>query len=238
MSTATFPHRRSPVGSGPDAEPDASAEHSLAERLLAERRALPGAAIRITTSTLMSSEDLHAADRFGAGFDVDTRGEIDRLEREGIPITGCIHIRPETPMAEITGAYLRGVRVFVIGDARELENFRELPEVAVLVRIEFDRSRRRTAGTAPRAAAAVVRACRAAGIRVAGFTVGFGCRGVVQPLRIRRAIALMRRLERAECGGFDTLDLDFASARPIAHGLRRAVHGASRRYRVSARRTA
>ncbi|HEY1106277.1 MAG TPA: hypothetical protein VGE78_09020, partial [Agromyces sp.] len=64
---------------------------------------------------------------------VDSHRDIDLLERRGIPLDGCIRTRTTRSVAEITGAYLRGVRMFVIGGADELADFRELPDVTVLV---------------------------------------------------------------------------------------------------------
>lgn len=180
---------------------------------------------------------------------VDSHRDIDRLEREGVPLEGCIRTRRSRSVAEITGAYLRGVRMFVIGGAEELPDFRELPDVTVLVQLDFAGSFPRSGagerGVAPHAAARTVGACRAAGIRVAGFTLDLSRSPVVgRGRRIRRTLALMRRLERRDRLGFETLDLDFGGAGTtdvelaVARGIGTAVRGAARRYRVIARRAA
>lgn len=180
---------------------------------------------------------------------VDSHRDIDLLERRGVPLDGCIRTRRTRSVAEITGAYLRGVRMFVIGGVEDLADFRELPEVTVLVQLDFagsfPRTRGADRGVAPHAAARTVGACRAVGIRVAGFTLDVS-RGpaVVRGRRIRRTLALMRRLERRERLGFETLDLDFGDDDTAdvdvvaARGLRTAVRGAAGRYRVVARRAA
>lgn len=218
----------------------------ISDRLLALRGELPEAGLVVSTRSLQDPAGIRAADAFGAAFAVDSHREIDRLERERVTIGRCLHARPAAPVAEITGAYLRGVRLFVIGGPDELANFRELPEVAVLVRLSFGGVRRHDRGVAPRAAARTVRACRAAGIRVAGFTLQLDGVAHRRGRRIRRTVAIMRRLERGGLSAFDTLDLDLggldarheASRARLGRDLHAAVRGAARRYRVVARRAA
>ena len=107
-------------------------------QLLALRRELPGVQIHFATKSLPHPAVIRAVDAFGATFEVASRGEIDLLEREGVAIEQCLHTHPVKTVADITGAYLRGIRTFVVDSHSEVGKFRGLPaDVAVLVRLSF-----------------------------------------------------------------------------------------------------
>jgi ornithine decarboxylase len=206
--------------------------------LLALRRELPDVRIHVATTALPHPAAIRAVDAFGASFAVASRHEVDLLEREGVAIGRCVHTTPVKTIADITGAYLRGIRTFVIDDPAEVAKFQELPDAAVLVRLST-----RDSGQSARL---IVRHCLRAGLRVAGFTLHD--EGEPQPTRpwarvIRRTLALMRRLERAYGIRFDTLDLGGlvvgggeATPAPVLAGvardIRRALADAPSRYRV------
>lgn len=218
-------------------------------RLLALRRGLPDVQIHVVTTSFPRPAVIRAVDAFGASFAVTSRGEIDDLEREGVAIGRCLHTRPVKAVADITGAYLRGIRTFVVDRADEIAKFQELPDVAVLVRLSVpghgassdDPS---TSGVAPHDAGALVGHCLRAGLRVAGFTfdVGSTAPAASWARAIRRTLALMRRFERAFGIRFDTLDLGtgltVADDEPgpelagLARVIRAALADAPSRYRV------
>lgn len=220
-------------------------------QLLALRRELPDARIHFATKSLPHPAVIRAVDAFGAGFEVASRGEIDLLEREGVTIDGCLHTHPVKTVADITGAYLRGIRSFVVDSHSEIGKFRGLPaDVAVLVRLSFpnpavtcDLSSK--FGVAPDDADALVGHCLRAGLRVAGFTFHVGSQTVsARPWMraIHRTLVLMRRLERVHGIRFDTLDIGggfpIAYDAPVpelselARGIRSALAGAPSRYRI------
>lgn len=219
-------------------------------RLLALRRELPDAQIHFATNSLPRPAVIRAVDAFGASFAVTARGEIDLLEREGVSIGRCLHIRPVKTVADITGAYLRGIRTFVVEDAAEVEKFRELPDVAVLVRLSFpdpgaDRDRSSRAGVTADDARTLVEHCMRAGLRVSGFTVHVGDHAesaAPWARAIRRTLALMRRFEHAYGIRFDMLEI--AGGPPVgsddavpelaefARGIRAALAHAPSRYRI------
>lgn len=217
-------------------------------RLLALRRELPDVQIHVVTTTLPRPAVIRAVDAFGASFAVTSRAEIDDLEREGVAIGRCLHTRPVKAVADITGAYLRGIRTFVVDRADEIAKFQELPDVAVLVRLAFPghgaSSDGPTCGVAPHDAEALVGQCLCAGLRVAGFTfdVGPTAPAATWARAIRRTLALMRRLERAHGIRFGTLDLGGGlpvaddESRPELAGLARVIRAAladaPSRYRV------
>jgi ornithine decarboxylase len=219
-------------------------------QLLKLRHELPDVQIHFAVKSLPHPALIRAVDAFGASFAVASRSEVDLLERERVAISRCLHIHPVKTVADITGAYLRGIRTFVVDSLDEVAKFRELPEVAVLVRLSFPNPRAKserssTSGIAPEDAGALVGQCLRAGIRVAGFTFHVGSRTTsAAPWMhaIRRTLALMRRLEHAYGIRFDTLDLGggFPVADgerghdlgTLARGIRAALSAAPSRYRI------
>ena len=218
--------------------------------LLTLRRELPDVQIHFAVSSLPHPALIRAVDAFGASFAVASRSEVDLLERERVAISRCLHTHPVKAVADITGAYLRGIRTFVVDSPDEVAKFHELPDVAVLVRLSFPNPRAKsdrpsTSGIALEDAGALVGQCLRAGIRVAGFTFHVGSRATsAAPWAhaIRRTLALMRRLEHAYGIRFDTLDLgggfpvaegrtapDLAT---LARGIRAALSAAPSRYRI------
>ena len=196
-------------------------EHELdrvTTQLLTLRRELPDVQIHFAVRCLPHPALIRAVDAFGASFAVVSRSEVDLLERERVAISRCLHTHPVKAVADITGAYLRGIRTFVVDSPDEVEKFHELPDVAVLVRLSFpnpratsDRPSTSASGIAPEDAGALVGQCLRAGIRVAGFTFHVGGRTTsAAPWvhAIRRTLALMRRLEHGYGIRFDTLDLE------------------------------
>lgn len=220
-------------------------------QLLSLRRELPGAQIHFATKSLPHPAVVRVVDAFGASFDVASRGEIDLLEREGVAIGRCMHTHPVKTVADLTSAYLRGIRTFVVDNAAEVAKFQGLPpDVSVLVRLAFpnpgapsDLSAK--FGVPAEDAGALVAHCLRSGLRVAGFTFHVGSQTVSAApwtRAIRTTLTVMRRLEHA-CGiRFDTLDLGgglpvaYDQAVPdlaeLARGIRSALAAAPARYRV------
>jgi ornithine decarboxylase len=176
---------------------------------------------------------------------------VDLLEREGVAIDRCLHTHPVKTVADITGAYLRGIRTFVVDNADEIGKFRGLPsDFAVLVRLSFPNPGAKSDlsskfGVAPEGADALVGHCLRAGLRVAGFTFHVGSQTTsAAPWvhAIRRTLALMRRLEHAHGIRFDTLDLGGGfpvgydepapSLAELGRGIRAALSAAPDRYRI------
>jgi ornithine decarboxylase len=220
-------------------------------QLLALRRELPDAQIHFATKSLPHPAVIRAVDAFGASFEVASRGEVDLLEREGVAIDRCLHTHPVKTVADITGAYLRGIRTFVVDNPDEVGKFRGLPsDFSVLVRLSFPNPGAKSDlsskfGVAPEGADALVGHCLRAGLRVAGFTFHVGSQTTsAAPWvhAIRRTLALMRRLEHAHGIRFDTLDLGGGfpvgydepapSLAELGRGIRAALSAAPDRYRI------
>ncbi|MFF2494480.1 hypothetical protein [Agromyces sp. NPDC058064] len=182
-------------------------------QLLALRRELPGVHLHFALAALPHPAAIRAAHAFGAGFDVASRGEVTLLEREGVPLRHVVHTNPVRRVDDLTSAYLRGIRTFVVDAASEVAKFAGLPrDVAVLVRLAFPGSEAGASagsGISVEDAPALVAHCRRVGLRVAGFAFHLGDRQVdpaVWERAIRGSLALVRSLERRHGTRFEMLD--------------------------------
>ncbi|MGI9822567.1 type III PLP-dependent enzyme [Agromyces sp. Marseille-Q5079] len=222
-------------------------------QLLELRRRLPGVELHVALAALPHPALIRAVDAFGASFDVASRAELDLLEHEGVAIRRCVHTHPVTSIAELTSAYLRGIRTFVVDDPAEVDEFDGLPpDARVLVRLSFPNpdaasDLSSTFGVPPEQASALVAHCLAAGRPVAGFTFHVGSQTTsAEPWRraIRRTLKLMHELEGRFGTTFDTLDIGggfpvaydepVPALAEIADGIREALASAPARYRVIA----
>jgi len=189
----------------------------VATQLIALRRELPGTGIHFATKSLPHPAVIRAVHGFGASFEVASRGELDLLEHEGVPIGRCLHTHPVKSVADITGAYLRGIRTFVVDSPSEVAKFAGLPtgEVGVLVRLSFPNPEAKSDlsskfGVAPAAAPALVDLCRRSRLTVRGFTFHVGSQTTsASPwvAAIATTLRLMRSLEARHGIRFDLLDL-------------------------------
>ncbi|KZE95666.1 Lysine/ornithine decarboxylase [Agromyces sp. NDB4Y10] len=181
------------------------------------RRELPRTGIHFATKSLPHPAVIDAVHASGASFEVASRGEVDLLERHGVPIGACLHTHPVKTVADITGAYLRGIRTFVVDSPSEIGKFAGLPccDVGVLVRLSFPNPGAKSDlsskfGVAPEHAAALVERCLAARLRVRGFTFHVGSQTTsAEPWRraIDATLRLMRTLEARHGIRFELLDL-------------------------------
>ena len=217
-------------------------------QLLALRHELPDVAIHFATGALPHLAAIKAIDAFGASFAVASRCEIDLLERAGVSITRCLHNHPVTPIADITGAYLRGIRTFVVDSTSEVAKFQGLPEAAVLVRLAFPTKGDRSPsfGVRPEDAPALVAQCLQVGLRVAGFTFDVGSQTAsAAPWQraIRRTLAVIRELEERHAIQFEMLDLggglpvaydeQVPSLAELARGIREELAAAPRHLKIA-----
>ncbi|GAA1786446.1 type III PLP-dependent enzyme [Agromyces lapidis] len=206
----------------------------IATRLLALRRELPGVHLHFALGALPHPAAIRAVHAFGAGFDVASRGEITLLEREGVPLRHVVHVDPVKRVDDLTSAYLRGIRTFVVDARSEVAKFAGLPrDVAVLVRLAFPGGESGS-GVSPEQAPALVAHCRRVGLRVAGFTFHLGDRQrdpAVWERAIRGSLALIRSLERRHGTRFEMLDL--GGGLPLADDPAAAFHGVAARIRAA-----
>ena len=186
-------------------------------QLLDLRRELPDVHIHFATKSLPHPAVIRAVDAFGASFEVASRGEIDLLEREGVQVARALHTHPVKTVADITSAYLRGIRTFVIDSPSEVAKFAGLPccDVGVLVRLSFPNPGAKSDlsskfGIDPDAAPALVDLCRRSRLKVRGFTFHVGSQTTsAEPWKraIAHTLELMRSLEERYGTRFEVLDL-------------------------------
>jgi ornithine decarboxylase len=217
------------------------------------QRELPSVELHYATKALPHPAVIDAVVAAGASFELATRGEVALLQQRGVDLSRCIHTHPMTTTADLTAAYVAGIRTFVIDSVGQLERFRGFPpDVRLLVRLSFPNPRAKSDlsakfGADLAQAAALVRRAVTLRIRVAGFSFHVGSQSTeVRPFA--RAIDTTLRLARAleaELGiGFDVLDIgggfpigydeavpEFAT---LAAGLRRALRAVPGRMRILA----
>lgn len=221
-------------------------------QLLELRRELPGVGIHFATKSLPHPAVISAVHAFGASFEVASRGELDLLERRGVPVDGCLHTHPVKSVADITSAYLRGIRTFVVDSPSEVGKFAGLPtdDLGVLVRLSFPNPGAKSDlsskfGVAPEDAASLVERCIASRLPVRGFTFHVGSQTTsAEPWRraIATTLQLMRTLEARHGIRFEMLDLGggfpvaydepVPSLAALARGIRSALAAVPSRVRV------
>ena len=65
--------------------------------------ALPGVDLHYALKPLPHPAVIDAVHAAGASFEVASRGEVDLLERHGVPIRGCLHTHPVKTVADLLG---------------------------------------------------------------------------------------------------------------------------------------
>lgn len=145
------------------------------------RNAMPYAGTRYAVKALDHPDLIAALAADGAGFDVAGPEELDLVLAAGVPIERIVHTHPVKTAADIADAAARGVALFVVDSAGEIDKFAalELPGVRVLVRLSYpnpaavsDLSAK--FGVPPDRAEPLVQHAVAAGVPVAGFAFHVG----------------------------------------------------------------
>lgn len=157
--------------------------HMVARRLRELQTALPGFGIHYAVKALPHPIVLSTIAICGGGFDVATRGEIELIQRLGLPVHRCIHTNPIKKSADIAYAYDAGVRTFVVENFCEADKFMGMPgDVALLVRLAFRNPTAKSDlstkfGAEPGDAELLVKHVLAAGVQFAGFSFHVGSQG-------------------------------------------------------------
>ncbi|OAN39521.1 type III PLP-dependent enzyme [Mycolicibacterium iranicum] len=157
--------------------------HMAARRLRELQTALPGFGIHYAVKALPHPIVLSTIAICGGGFDVATRGEIELIQRLGLPVHRCIHTNPIKKSADIAYAYDAGVRTFVVENVCEADKFMGMPgDVALLVRLAFRNPTAKSDlstkfGAEPGDAELLVKHVLAAGVQFAGFSFHVGSQG-------------------------------------------------------------
>jgi ornithine decarboxylase len=217
------------------------------------RKALPHVDLHYALKPLPHPAVVRTVIAEGGFLDLATSGEVQLVERLGVPPDRCIHTHPIKRPADIANALEFGVRTFVADNPDEVRKFaRHRAAAQLLLRVSFrspgavcDLSRK--FGCDPEAVVELARVAAALGIGVRGlsFHVGSQTPDATKHVEALEACAkLMAAARREKLGAFDTLDI--GGGFPIDYGqpvqdigrfcapLRTALSGLPQRVRVIA----
>ncbi|WP_394771076.1 hypothetical protein [Lacisediminihabitans sp.] len=188
----------------------------VAEQYARLRAALPFVRLHYAVKALPHPAVLDTIAALGGCFDVASDAEIDLLASRGIRTNRMIHTHPVKSPAEITRAYVLGIRTFVIDSAGELAKFRGVPaDVSLLVRLGYRNPAAKSDlsskfGVSHAEADALMAQAAAQGSRIAGFSFHVGSQlDSVAAFRtaVGQTLDLMGRLEARWAVKFGILDI-------------------------------
>jgi ornithine decarboxylase len=154
--------------------------HRVARRLRRLREALPDFGLHYAVKALPHPVVLSTIAICGGGFDVATRGEVELLQRLGLPMHRCIHTHPVKKPADIDHAYAAGIRTYVVENICEAQKFAGRPaDIELLVRLAFRNPAAKSDlsskfGAELSDAELLVKHVLAAGVQFAGFSFHVG----------------------------------------------------------------
>ncbi|MFB1295029.1 type III PLP-dependent enzyme [Mycobacterium sp. pW049] len=198
--------------------------HITARRFRELQAALPGFGLHYAVKALPHPIVLSTIAICGGGFDVATRGEIELIQRLGLPLHRCIHTNPIKKPVDIEHAYSAGVRTFVVENACEAEKFTGMPDdVEILVRLAFRNPTAKSDlsakfGAPPADAELLVKHVLSAGVRFAGFSFHVGSQGTsMAPYRraLEETLELIAHLQTAV--GVQTRVIDIGGGFPVSY---------------------
>lgn len=198
--------------------------HLVARRLRQVEDALKGFRLHYAVKALPHPVVLSTIAICGGGFDVATRGEVDLLQRLGLPLHGCVHTNPIKKPADIDHAYAAGVRTFVVENPCEAQKFSGRPaDIELLVRLAFRNPAAKSDlsskfGVEPHDAELLVKHVLAAGVQFAGFSFHVGSQSSsVEPYRhaLQQTLGLAAHVRDAL--GVRTRMIDIGGGFPVSY---------------------
>jgi ornithine decarboxylase len=196
-----------------------------AERLRAQYRrlaaALPEVALHYALKPLPHACVIQTLYAEGACFDLATNGEVDLVERLGVPAPRCIHTHPIKRDSDIRTALDYGVERFVVDNPDELRKFvKYRHRASLLIRVCF-RSREAVCdlskkfGCTPPAVSELLALAASLRIRIEGLSFHVGSQCADSGMHVR-AIESCRDLMRgAAQGGQRLRTLDIGGGFPV-----------------------
>ena len=178
--------------------------------------ALPSVGLHYAVKALGHPVVIDTLAALGAGFDIASDAEADLVLSRGIPACRIIDTQPVKTPAEITRAYVRGIRTFVVDSAGELLKFASVPpDARILIRLAYSNPEAASDlsakfGATSAEAESLVDQAMLQGTRIAGFSFHVGSQlDSVGAFRraVETTLALMDRIERRTGLRFDTLDI-------------------------------
>ncbi len=180
------------------------------------RKALPGVDLHYALKPMPHAAVVRTVIEEGAFLDLATTGEVQLVQRLGIPPERCIHTHPIKRDVDIRNALHFGVRTFVADNPDEIRKFERYADRAeLLLRVSFrspgamcDLSRK--FGCDPEDLLGLARLAADIGIEVRGLSFHVGSQ-TADPAKHVEAIHACARLiaaaRREKLGAFDVLDI-------------------------------
>ena len=180
------------------------------------RKALPHVDLHYALKPLPHPAVVRTVIEEGGFLDLATSGEVQLVERLGVPPERCIHTHPIKRAADIANALEFGVRTFVADNPDEVRKFARHRDAAqLLLRVSFrspgavvDLSRK--FGCDPEAVLDLARVAAGLGVGVRGlsFHAGSQTPDATKHVEALEACArLIAAARREKLGVFDTLDI-------------------------------
>jgi ornithine decarboxylase len=185
---------------------------------------LPGFQLHYAVKALPHPAVLTVLAACGSRFDVATAAEVDLVVALGIPMSRCIYTHPIKKAAEITYAYRRGIRTFIVDNQIEALKFvgRE-SDIRILVRLAFPNPSAKSDlstkfGADLSEAELLVKHVAAAGVQFAGFSFHVGSQGSsIEPYgrAIRSTLELSKHVEQTL--GLKASTIDIGGGFPVSY---------------------
>jgi ornithine decarboxylase len=180
------------------------------------RKALPHVGLHYALKPLPHPAVVRTVIEEGGFLDLATSGEVQLVERLGVPPERCIHTHPIKRPADIANALEFGVRTFVADNPDEVRKFARHRDAAqLLLRVSFrapgavcDLSRK--FGCDPEGVLELARVAAGLGVGVRGLSFHAGSQtpdATKHVEALEACAALMAAARREKLGVFDTLDI-------------------------------
>jgi ornithine decarboxylase len=193
-------------------------------RVRAQYRALAGALPKVdlhyALKPLPHASVIQTLHEEGAYFDLATNGEVDLVQRTGVPAERCIHTHPIKRDSDIRTALAYGVKQFVVDNLDELRKFVKFRNrVSLLIRVSFrspdavcDLSKK--FGCAPEAVAELLGVAADLRIKIDGLSFHVGSQCADSGMHVQ-AINVCRELMRGAVHGHQLNTLDIGGGFPV-----------------------
>ena len=195
-----------------------------AARYRALRRALPFIRFHYAVKALNHAAVLRAVHRAGGFFEVASRSELDSVQAAGSDLGTCLYTHPIKRVSDIDDAYRRGIRTFVVENAREIDKFIGRPaDIQLLLRLSFPNPEAKVDlsakfGAEPADAIGLVAYAIENGVSVNGLSFHVGSQtNTTRPYR-SAIIRCLRIIEQIRLGLDHKLEiLDIGGGLPVAY---------------------
>ena len=110
--------------------------HEIVNAYRKLEQAMPGVRFYYALKSNNHQEIVLQLSKLGCGFDVCSNKEIDILEEHNIAFKNCIHTHPIKTEKDLTYAYKKGIKTFVVDNIEELHKLKHYPkDIRLLIRL-------------------------------------------------------------------------------------------------------